>query len=141
MLFKPYFFLKQSNYVRMQYGNSRLTCRYPKRGLKWHEFWVGTAIIQLRNYARAFIQHCIFFILQAFVYSFAQSFLKILVTECFFKKIASQYTKFQRDIKEKMYNGIIYNVITYTKKYLQPDWLRGVQYWPHLYSVFNICTL
>ena len=26
------------------------------------------------------------------------------------------------------------------KKYLQSDWLRGVQYWPYLYSVFNICT-
>ena len=32
-------------------------------------------------------------------------------------------------------------VIAYTKKYLQSDWLRGVQYWPYLYSVFNICTL
>ena len=21
------------------------------------------------------------------------------------------------------------------------DWLRGVQYWPYLYSVFNTCTL
>ena len=27
------------------------------------------------------------------------------------------------------------------KKYLQSDWQRGVQYWPYLYSVFNICTL
>ena len=27
------------------------------------------------------------------------------------------------------------------EKYLQSDWLRGVQYWPYLYSVFNICTL
>ena len=27
-----------------------------------------------------------------------------------------------------------------TKKYLQSDWVRGVQYWPYLYSVFNICT-
>ena len=27
------------------------------------------------------------------------------------------------------------------KKYLQSDWLRGVQYWPYLYSVFNIYTL
>ena len=26
-------------------------------------------------------------------------------------------------------------------KYLQSDWLRGVQYWPCLHSVFNICTL
>ena len=24
---------------------------------------------------------------------------------------------------------------------MQSDWLRGVQYWPYLYSVFNICTL
>ena len=31
--------------------------------------------------------------------------------------------------------------IAYTKKYLQSDWLTGVQYWPYLYSVFNICTL
>ena len=27
------------------------------------------------------------------------------------------------------------------EKYLQSDWLRGVQYWLYLYSVFNICTL
>ena len=27
------------------------------------------------------------------------------------------------------------------EKNLQSDWLRGVQYWPYLYSVFNICTL
>ena len=32
----------------------------------------------------------------------------------------------------------IHHVIAYTKKYLQSDWLREVQY---LYSVFNICTL
>ena len=24
------------------------------------------------------------------------------------------------------------------KNYLQPDWVRGVQYWPYLYSVLNI---
>ena len=24
---------------------------------------------------------------------------------------------------------------------MQSDWLRGVQYCPYLYSVFNICTL
>ena len=35
----------------------------------------------------------------------------------------------------------ILGVIAYTKKYLQSDWLRGVQYWPYLFSVFNICTL
>ena len=35
----------------------------------------------------------------------------------------------------------ILGVISYTKKYLQSDWLRGVQYWPYLLSVFNICTL
>ena len=29
----------------------------------------------------------------------------------------------------------ISNFIAYTKKYLQPDWLRGVQYLPYLYSV------
>ena len=27
-----------------------------------------------------------------------------------------------------------------TKIYLQSDWVRGVQYRPYLYSVFNICT-
>ena len=27
-----------------------------------------------------------------------------------------------------------------TKIYLQSDWVRGLQYIPHLYSVFNICT-
>ena len=29
-------------------------------GLKWYEFWEGAAILQLRNYARDFIQQCIF---------------------------------------------------------------------------------
>ena len=24
---------------------------------------------------------------------------------------------------------------------MQSDWLRGVQYWPYFYSVFNICTV
>ena len=38
------------------------------------------------------------------------------------------------------YIHIIYIFIANTKKYLQSDWLRGVQYWPYLYSVFNICT-
>ena len=28
-------------------------------------------------------------------------------------------------------------IIAYTKKYMQSDWLRGVQYWLYLYSVFN----
>ena len=28
-----------------------------------------------------------------------------------------------------------------TRKNLQSDWLRGVQYWPYLYFVYNICTL
>ena len=41
----------------MNYDNSRLTCRYPKLGLRWYECWERTTIIQLRNYARAFIQH------------------------------------------------------------------------------------
>ena len=27
------------------------------------------------------------------------------------------------------------------KKYLQFDWVRAVQHWPYLYSVFKICTL
>ena len=31
--------------------------------------------------------------------------------------------------------------IASTKKYLQSDWLRGVQYWPYLYFVFNIFPL
>ena len=31
--------------------------------------------------------------------------------------------------------------IANTKKYLQFDWLRGVQYRPYLYSAFNICTM
>ena len=31
--------------------------------------------------------------------------------------------------------------IANTKKYQQSDWLRGAQYWPYLYSVFNIRTL
>ena len=35
----------------------------------------------------------------------------------------------------------ILNIIANTKKYLQSDWLRRVQYLPYLYSVFNICTL
>ena len=32
-------------------------------------------------------------------------------------------------------------IIANAKKYLQSDWVRGVQYWPYLYSVFNIYTL
>ena len=36
---------------------------------------------------------------------------------------------------------IMFTVIANTKKYLQSDWLREVQYWPYLYSVFNIFTL
>ena len=31
--------------------------------------------------------------------------------------------------------------IANTKKYLQSNWLRRVQYWPYWYSVFSICTL
>ena len=34
----------------------------------------------------------------------------------------------------------IRKIIVNTKKYLQSDWVRGVQYWPYLYSVFNIYT-
>ena len=37
--------------------------------------------------------------------------------------------------------SLINKIIAKTKKYLQSDWLRGVQYWPYLYSVFNICIL
>ena len=33
------------------------------------------------------------------------------------------------------------SLIANTKKYLKFDWVRGVQYWPYLYSVFSICTL
>ena len=36
-------------------------------------------------------------------------------------------------------SGIL-KIIAHTKKYLQSDWLRGVQHWPYLYSVFTICT-
>ena len=36
---------------------------------------------------------------------------------------------------------IISKLIAYTKKYLQSDWLRGVQHWSYLYSFFNICIL
>ena len=36
---------------------------------------------------------------------------------------------------------LICTIIANTKKYVKSDWLRGVQYWPYLYSVFNICTL
>ena len=36
---------------------------------------------------------------------------------------------------------IILYLIANSKKYLQSDWLREVQYWPYLHSVFNICTL
>ena len=44
------------------------------------------------------------------------------------------------------YTLIIYStngklLIANTRKYMQSDWLRGVQYWPYFYSVFNICTL
>ena len=38
-------------------------------------------------------------------------------------------------------DALVNSATAYTKKYLQSDWLRGVQYWPYLYSVFNICTL
>ena len=27
------------------------------------------------------------------------------------------------------------------KNYLQSDWVKAVQYWPYLYSFFNITTL
>ena len=89
MLFNPYFFLKQSSYVRMKYENSRITRWYSKLVLKWYEFRKETVIIQLQNYARAFIQHCIFFILQTFVCSFGQLFSKMLVIERFLKTITS----------------------------------------------------
>ena len=36
---------------------------------------------------------------------------------------------------------LLTDLTAYTKKYLQSDWLRRIQYWPYLYSVFNICTL
>ena len=36
---------------------------------------------------------------------------------------------------------IISKLIAYTKKYLQSDWLRGVQHWSYLYSFFNMCIL
>ena len=41
-----------------------------------------------------------------------------------------------------MYASMSLYVLTAdTKKYLQSDWVRGVQYLTYLYSVFNICTL
>ena len=36
---------------------------------------------------------------------------------------------------------LINMIIAYTKKYLQSDSLREEQYWPYLYSVFNISAL
>ena len=44
-------------------------------------------------------------------------------------------------IKHITYIIFICPFIAYTKKYLQSDSLRGVQYWPYLYSTLNICTL
>ena len=41
----------------------------------------------------------------------------------------------------RYYCILILEFIANTEKYLQFDWLRGVQYWPYLYSVFNTCTL
>ena len=38
-------------------------------------------------------------------------------------------------------NYLVFSIIAYSKKYLQSDWLRVVQYWPYLYSIFNMCTL
>ena len=32
-------------------------------------------------------------------------------------------------------------LIANTKKYLQCDWVRGIQYWLYLQFVFNICTI
>ena len=34
---------------------------------------------------------------------------------------------------------LFFIIIANMKKYLQSDWLRCVQYWPYLYSAFNIC--
>ena len=42
---------------------------------------------------------------------------------------------------KEIQSGVISIIIANTKKYLQSDWLTGVQYWPYLYSFFNICTL
>ena len=44
-------------------------------------------------------------------------------------------------IKDKFIISINHFIIANTKKYLQSDWLKGVQYWSYLYSVFNICNL
>ena len=33
------------------------------------------------------------------------------------------------------------DLIPNRKKYLQSDWVRGIQYWPYLYSAFNIYNL
>ena len=45
------------------------------------------------------------------------------------------------DVRTPLSKVPILGVIAYTKKYLHSDWLRGVQYWPYLFSVFNICAL
>ena len=50
-------------------------------------------------------------------------------------------TVYSSIVNEMTYFKCISHIIAYTKKYLQSDQLRGVQYWPYLYSVFNICTL
>ena len=60
------------------------------------------------------------------------------VADAIFNVLKDEYLKFPQFKQEWL--GIP-RVIAYMKKYLQSDWLRGVQYWPYLYSVFNICTL
>ena len=37
--------------------------------------------------------------------------------------------------------NIITILIANTKNYLQSGWVKAVQYWSYLYSVFDICTL
>ena len=46
-----------------------------------------------------------------------------------------------RGFLENLFEYYLLNVIANTKKYLQSDWVRGVQYWLYLHSVFNIYTL
>ena len=48
---------------------------------------------------------------------------------------------FHERLESIQYNSALAITNVEAKKHLQCDWLRGVQRWPYLYSVFNICTL
>ena len=55
-------------------------------------------------------------------------------------KPSEDITRYSNTIKNT-FLGTVFSIITNTKKYLQFDWLRGVQYWPYLQSVFNLYSL